>query len=271
MCSRASLSVPGLTTTRLSVSGQTCHRPDCLDSRSVSGLVGPPARREERLPPRHPNGDGLLHSTRWVCRPCSPRHGLQAQQVPLRPQAGPPGLVQSLRHFLVLAGFRRSQVEHVSVPPPSRPRHCLPPLRRRCSAHRLLSWAPASHHLLSPAGVRDEGPGGAPPLPRGHRQASSPGPVSSPAATLSTSLSALAWPSVSPARTRWIRRARSPRPPPGRRSDRLPEYCRGTSVPHVHQARHRLRRPAGVPPHARPSGTAPHRDEADPTVLVWHP
>ena len=126
-------------------------------------------------------------------------------------------MVLSFCHFLVFAGFRRSQVGHVSVPPTSWPRHCLPPLRRRCSAHRLLSWAPASHHLLSPAGVRDEGPGGAPPLPRGHLQAPSPGPVSSPAATLSTSLSALAWPSVSPARPRWIRRARSPWPPPGRR------------------------------------------------------
>jgi hypothetical protein len=78
-------------------------------------------------------------AARWVCQPCSPRHGLQAQQVPLRPQAGPPGLVQSLRHLLVFAGFRRGQVGHVPVHPPSRLRYSTPPpLRRRHRPHRLL-------------------------------------------------------------------------------------------------------------------------------------
>jgi hypothetical protein len=45
----------------------------------------------------------------------------------------------------------------------------------------------------------------------------------------------------------------------------------GHSSTYLHQARHRLRRPAGVPPHARPSGAAPHRNEEDPVVLAWHP
>jgi hypothetical protein len=58
--------------------------------------------------------------------------------------------------------------------------------------------------------------------------------------------------------------------PPRRRSHRLTEYCRGPSLPHLHQARHRLRRPTGVPPHARPLGAASHRDEADPAVLAGH-
>jgi hypothetical protein len=119
---------------------------------SILGLAGPSARREECLPQRHPDGEGLLHLARWVCRPCSPRHGLQAQQVPLRTQEGPPGLVQSLRHLLVFAGLRRSQVGHIHVPSPSRPMHCIPPpLRRRYHAHRLLSSvasSPASSRSL---------------------------------------------------------------------------------------------------------------------------
>jgi hypothetical protein len=86
--------------------------------------------------------------------------------------------------------------------------------------------------------------------------------------TPSTSSSALACPSVSHARPRWTRRARSPPPAPGRRSDRLSEHRRGTSVPHLHPARHRLRRPTDMPPHARSSGAAPHRDEGDPGTCV---
>jgi hypothetical protein len=85
--------------------GQACHRPDCPNSRSIQGLASPPARREERLPPWHPDGDGLLHSARWVCRPCSPRHGLQAQHVPLRPQAGPRAWYSRFATFLCSQGF----------------------------------------------------------------------------------------------------------------------------------------------------------------------
>jgi hypothetical protein len=36
-------------------------------------------------------------------------------------------------------------------------------------------------------------------------------------------------------------------------------------------ARHRLRRPAGVPPHAQPLGAAPHRYEADLAVSSGYP
>jgi hypothetical protein len=59
--------------------GQACHHPDCSDSGTGPGLVGPPTRRDKRLPPRHPDGDVLLHPAHWVCRPCSTRLGLQAQ------------------------------------------------------------------------------------------------------------------------------------------------------------------------------------------------
>jgi hypothetical protein len=85
--------------------GQACHRPDCFDSRSIQGLAGPLARCEECLPPRHPDGDGLLHTTCWVCRSRSPRHGLQAQQVPLRPQAGPQTWYSNFATFLCSQGF----------------------------------------------------------------------------------------------------------------------------------------------------------------------
>ena len=59
--------------------------------------------------------DAFLHGTltetvyciqpRWVCRPCSPRLGLQAQQVPLRPQTGPWAWYSRFTTFLCSQGF----------------------------------------------------------------------------------------------------------------------------------------------------------------------
>jgi hypothetical protein len=83
------------------------------------------------------------------CGPGSPRHGLQAQEVPLRPQAGSPSLVQSLRHLLALTGLCRGQGGHLRVRLSSWPGYCVPPLRRQHCPHGLLPRPPVARHLLS--------------------------------------------------------------------------------------------------------------------------
>jgi hypothetical protein len=63
---------------------------------------------------------------------------------------------------------------------------------------------------------------------------------------------------------------------PGRRRDVLPEPLRRAPVPHLLQARHRLRRSACVPTYAHPAGAPPHRSQADPALpprlpRLWTP
>jgi hypothetical protein len=52
----------------------------------------------------------------------------------------------------------------------------------------------------------------------------------------------------------------------GRRRDVLPKPHRRASVPHLLPTRHRLRCPAGVPPHAHPTGAPSHPSQADPAL-----
>jgi hypothetical protein len=59
------------------------------------------------LPPWLPDRDGVLLSTSGLCGSGSPEHGLQAQSVPLWPQACSLSLVQSLHHHLAFTGLCR--------------------------------------------------------------------------------------------------------------------------------------------------------------------
>jgi hypothetical protein len=87
--------------------GEAWHHLDCSDSGSLTGLATTSARCQECLPPWHPDKDGVLLSVGRLYGPDSLRHGLQAQLVPLQPQAGSSSLIQSLRHLLALIGLRR--------------------------------------------------------------------------------------------------------------------------------------------------------------------
>jgi hypothetical protein len=122
------------------------------------GLASASARRQECLAPWHSDRDGVLHSIGRLYGPSSPRHGMQAQLVPLRPQTGAQSLVQSICHLLALIGLCRGQSEHLPIRLLPRPRYCVsPPLHRRHRPHGLIPRPHATHHLLSPVGVRDEG------------------------------------------------------------------------------------------------------------------
>jgi hypothetical protein len=74
--------------------------------------------------------DGLLQLAHRLHRLRSNGSGLSAEPLPVRPQAGTAGLVQSLCLLLGLLRLRRGQVEHVPVHPSAQRRHRLPPALR---------------------------------------------------------------------------------------------------------------------------------------------
>jgi hypothetical protein len=132
-------------------------------------LGDPPARRQERLPSWHSDGNRLLQPAHRLHRRRQPGHGLPAEPLALRPQAGTASLVQPLRHLLGYHRLRRGQVGHTPLHLSAGRGHRLPtPLRRRHCAHSVQRRSPAAHDRRPPAGVRDEGSGASPPLPPHH-------------------------------------------------------------------------------------------------------
>jgi hypothetical protein len=140
----------------------------------LPGMGNPSARSQECLPTWHSDEYCLLQPAHWLRRRRLAGSGLPAKPLPVRPQAGTVGMVQSLRLLLGLHRLRRGQVRHVHVHLPARRRHRLPhALRRRHCAHDIHRRPSTAYDRCPSTGVHDEGPGASSPLPWHHHRASS--------------------------------------------------------------------------------------------------
>jgi hypothetical protein len=218
---------------------QVCHCSHRHLPRPLPGLGDPSAQRQECLPPRHSDGDCLLQPAHRLRRQSSSGSDLPAELLPLRPQVGVVGLVQSLRFLLGLHRLHRGQVGHVPLHLPPRRRYHLPSaLHRRHCAHGIHRRPSTAHDRRPAAGVRDEGPGAPPPLPRHHRRAPAPGSLP-PSAPIRHRHTGEGWYVRLQAMLHACRHsdeALRGRRAPGRRCDVLPEPDRRAPVPHLLQA-----------------------------------